>query len=272
MKNMMKKLLAALCAMMMVLSVSAAFAQDDSLQKVKDKGELVLGLDASFPPMGFTDDNGNVVGFDIDVAREVCARLGVTLICQPIDWDAKEMELNSGNIDCIWNGMTITEERLTNMSVSVPYLRNAQVLVVKADSGIKTLADLKDKKIALQTGSSAEDALNAAADFKASLKEAVLYEDNMVALKDLDVGGVDAVLLDKVVAEYYIKTKAVAYTVLSEALADEEYGIGFRKTDAALCDAVNSVMLDMVKDGKMAEISKAWFGEDITVVGESAAQ
>lgn len=272
MKNMMKKLLAALCAMMMVLSVSAAFAQDDSLQKVKDKGELVLGLDASFPPMGFTDDNGNVVGFDIDVAREVCARLGVTLTCQPIDWDAKEMELNSGNIDCIWNGMTITEERLTNMCVSVPYLRNAQVLVVKADSGIKTLADLKDKKIALQTGSSAEDALNAAADFKASLKEAVLYEDNMVALKDLDVGGVDAVLLDKVVAEYYIKTKAVAYTVLSEALADEEYGIGFRKTDAALCDAVNSVMLDMVKDGKMAEISKAWFGEDITVVGESAAQ
>lgn len=270
--NTMKKILSALCAMMLVLSMTAAFAADtdDSLTKIQAKGTLVLGLDASFPPMGFTDDYGNIVGFDIDVATEVCARLGVELVCQPIEWAAKEMELNSGNIDCIWNGMTITSERIESMSISLPYLRNAQVLVIKADSGIATLEGLAGKSIALQAGSSASDALEAAPDFKATLGEVIEYEDNMVALLDLDVGGVDAVLLDEIVAAYYIKTKGVDYAILEESLAAEEYGIGLRKADVALTDAINRAMLDMVEDGTMAQISIDWFDEDITVVKEPA--
>ena len=268
----MKKFLSTLLALALLLTCVSAFAQtsDDSLQKVLDKGELILGLDASFPPMGFTDEKtGEIVGFDIDVAKEVCSRLGVTLKCQPIDWAAKEMELNAGNIDCIWNGMTITDERKESMSISVPYLQNEQVVVVKNDSGISALADLAGKKLALQAGSSANDALDAAADFKASLGEVVPMDENMTALMDLNIGGVDAVLVDIIVANYYITINDYPFTVLEESLAPEQYGIGLRKTDAALTDAINNALFEMVKDGKLAEISNTWFSSDITVVADS---
>ena len=132
---------------------------DNSLKKVLEKGQFVLGLDDSFPPMGYRDENGEIVGFDIDVAKEVCKRLGVELVTQPIDWTAKEQELQTGNIDCIWNGFTITEERLEAMTFSEPYVDNAQVAVVKLSSGFNTLADLKGKIIGVQAGSLAEIAI-----------------------------------------------------------------------------------------------------------------
>ena len=263
----MKKLIALLCAMMMVLS-ACALAEDDSLQKILDKGTFVLGLDASFPPMGFTDDYGNIVGFDIDVAKEVCNRLGVELVCQPIDWDAKEMELNSYGIDCIWNGMTITSDRLDSMNISVPYLCNRQVVVVRADSNVTALSDLAGKSLALQAGSSAEDALDSVPEFKASLSQVVPYEDNTAALMDLNIQGVDAVLVDEIVAGYYIATMGVDFIILDESLADEEYGIGFRKGDDALSEKVDALLLEMAQDGTLAQISTAWFADDITVVGK----
>ena len=137
-------------------------ATDDSLQKVKDKGVFTLGLDDSFPPMGFRSENGmDVVGFDIDVAKKVCEKMGVTLVTQPISWDAKDSELSSGKIDCIWNGFTSLPEREEAMTLSFPYMVNKQVVVVLKDSPIKTLADLKDKTVVLQKGSSALDALEA---------------------------------------------------------------------------------------------------------------
>ncbi|HNX61746.1 MAG TPA: amino acid ABC transporter substrate-binding protein [Candidatus Limiplasma sp.] len=272
---MMKKLksILALTLALMLCAVSfAAFAEDDSLQKVKDKGQFVLGFDASFPPMGFTDENGSYVGFDIDVAREVCARLGVELVLQPIDWSAKDLELSSGNIDCIWNGMTVTDERKESMSLSVPYLNNAQVLCVKADSDIKTIADMKGKKLALQSGSSAAEAVAANADLLASLDGApVEYSDNTLALMDLDNGGVDAVALDVIVANYYIAKKGANYRVLDEQLAPEQYAVGFRKGDLALTDAVNQQLFAMAKDGKLAEISTEWFGSDVTIVAQQEA-
>ena len=135
---------------------------DNSLQYILDKGELVLGLDDSFPPMGYSDSKtGEIVGFDIDLAEEVCKRLGVKLVKQPISWDAKEIELSSKNIDVIWNGMSVTDERIENMFLSKPYIANAQVIIVAEDSPIKTKADLKGKKVGLQKGSSALDAVTA---------------------------------------------------------------------------------------------------------------
>lgn len=250
-----------------VLPVMAA--EDTSLHTVLDAGKLVLGLDTSFPPMGFIDPaTGETVGFDIDLAQEVATRLGVELVCQPINWDAKEMELNAGNIDCIWNGMTITPARLESMNVSMPYLRNEQVLVVRSDAGISSPEDLAGKTLGLQAGSSANDALDAAEEFKATLGEVIPFDENLTALMDLNLGGLDAVLADIVVVDYYTKVNDYPFTVLAESLAPEEYGIAFRKADDALRVEVEKVLLEMKEDGTLQKISEYWFGEDITVLGE----
>ena len=242
---------------------------DNSLQDILDKGKLIMGLDTSFPPMGFVSaDTGEIVGFDIDLAKEVATRLGVELVCQPIDWAAKEMELNAHHIDCIWNGMTITPERLENMAISLPYLRNDQVLVVRTIDGYKSQADLAGKKLGIQAGSSANDALDAAAAFKASLGEVVPFDENLTALMDLNQGGLDVVLVDVIVANFYMAANDYDFTVLDESLAPEEYGIGFRKGDLALRDKVNEILLAMREDGTLAKISSDWFGKDISIIGE----
>lgn len=241
---------------------------DKSWDKVKEKGEFILGLDENFPPMGFKDENNEITGFDIDVAKEVCSRLGVKLKTQPIDWDAKVQELNKGKIDCIWNGFTITEESKKNILFSKPYMNNRQVVVVKGDSSYTKLSDLEGKKLALQAGSSAANALDASADFKSKLKDVIELDDNMTALMDLDKGGVDAVLMDEIVANYNIQVKKANYKVLDQALASEKYGIGFRKADNALMQKVQNTLDAMAKDGKLAEISNKWFGKDVTTVGK----
>lgn len=247
-------------------TVAAEGDGDTSLAYIQDKGTLVLGLDDSFPPMGYRDENNEIVGYDIDLATEVCKRLGVELKLQPIDWTAKENELNTKKIDCIWNGMSIDEERKQNMTLSIPYLDNSMSFVVKSDSGIKTLADMAGKKLALQSGSTAATALDEAADFKATLGEVVGLKDNMTALMDLEMGGVDVVLMDDVVANYYIATNNKPFELLEETLSTEEYAVGFRKGDEALANAVNETLQEMAKDGKLNEITQKWFGKDNTKI------
>jgi polar amino acid transport system substrate-binding protein len=262
----MKKMLcAALC---LAALASTAFAADTSLKVVKEKGKLVLGLDDSFPPMGFRNDNNEIVGYDIDLAKETAKRLGLQLVTQPIDWNAKEQELNTGKIDCIWNGFTITDERAKAMAFTKPYLKNAQVVVVKKGSGYASLSSLKGKKVGLQAGSSAADALEAAKDFRASLKQVVEFKDNLTALMDLEAKGVDAVVMDLIVANDNIKRSGKAYVVLPESLSPENYGVGFRKGDLALRDAVQATLEAMAKDGTIAKISTKWFGSDISIVGK----
>ncbi len=251
-----------------VSALESTASADTSWEKIKEKGELVLGLDESFPPMGFRDENNNIVGYDVDLAQAVADRLGVKLKLQPINWDTKDQELNTGNIDCIWNGFTITDERKQNILFSDPYMNNQQVLVVLADSKYKKLADLKDKSVALQATSSAADALNSKADFKATLKEVVELKDNNLCLMDLKTGNVDAVAMDEIVARYYIQMKAEKYRVLDEGLGGEVYGIGFRKADVQLVTTINDTLKEMAKDGKIAEISNKWFGKDISIIGK----
>lgn len=232
---------------------------DESFNKVKASGELVLGLDDSFPPMGFRDKENNIVGFDIDLATEVCARLGIKLKLQPISWDAKEQELNTGKIDCIWNGMSVDSARAKAMNLSDAYLKNRMVFTVR-DKSLSTLASLVGKKIAVQNGSTAQKLLDASEAGKAA-KEIVPFDDNQTALMDLEKGGVDAVFLDEIVAKYWITTNGKDYVVLEEGLSDEVYAIGFRKKDQALRDSVNNVLKAMQQDGKFAEISAKWFGK-----------
>ncbi len=175
---------------------------DTSLDDILAKGTLILGLDDSFPPMGYRDEAGEIVGFDIDLANEVATRLGVELVLQPIDWDAKEMELSSGKIDCIWNGMTVNPERIATMYFTKPYIANDQVIIVPADSGITTFADLEGKIVGLQKGSSSLDALNENPELVASLAEVIEYTDNITAFLDLKVGRIDAFAVDEVAGRY----------------------------------------------------------------------
>lgn len=180
-------------------------SSDDSLAKIKEKGEFILGLDDSFPPMGY-DDNGEIVGFDIDLAKAVCEKLGVKLKLQPINWDQNVSELNGGNIDCIWNGMSVDPERAAAMNLSEPYMENRQVVVTLKANNINSLADLKGKSVILQAGSTAVKALDGRADVKSSLKDgkASEVENNVLAMYELSKGTGDAVVMDEIVARYYI--------------------------------------------------------------------
>jgi len=268
MKKTVLVLMLVLCAAVVFASGAKESGVDNSLEYIKGKGNLVLGLDDSFPPMGYRDENNEIVGFDIDVAKEVCKRLGVKLVLQPIDWNAKEQELATKQIDCIWNGFTVTEERKKSLTFSDAYVNNAQVLIVLNDSSYKTLDDLKGKTVGLQAGSSAADALDDSPAFKASLKGVIELKDNLTALMDLQAGGCDAVLMDLLVANYAIKQSAKPMRILDEGLANEEYAVGFRLGEKALADAVTKAMKDMAADGTMAKIATEWFGADITVIGK----
>ena len=234
----------------------------------KAENEFVLGLDDSFPPMGFRDDNNEIVGYDIDLAKEVASRLGLKFRAQPISWSAKEQELNTGKIDCIWNGLSITPERLEALAFTKPYLNNAQVVIVRADSGINTLADMSGKILGVQAGSSAADAVDEVPDFKASLKQIVDFSDNIMALNDLEIGGLDGVAMDSVVAEYSLKVTGKPFVILSESLAPEQYGIAFKKDNTALRDKVQNALNEMAADGTVAKISEKWFGSDISIIGK----
>lgn len=177
---------------------------DDSLQKIKDKGKFILGLDDSFPPMGFRDEDNNIVGYDIDLAREVCKRMDVELELQPIDWTSNVTELDGGKVDCLWNGFSYNTERDEKTCLSEPYMNNRQVVVVLKDSGISKVDDLKGKTLTLQAGSTAEEALDSRPEVKDGLKEVAKVDNNVLAMYDLGKkGGADAVLMDEVVARYY---------------------------------------------------------------------
>ena len=265
----MKKIATLMLALVFIATLSlTALAEDPAIQAIVDKGVLVLGLDDSFPPMGFRDEANVIVGFDIDVAREVCSRLGVELKLQPIDWAAKELELNAGNIDCIWNGMSITPARQESMSMTFAYLENAMEFYTRAGEAIDSLDGLAGKTVAVQNSSYAEEMLDSEdnATLKESLADVLAYDDYLTALMDLQAGGVDAVFIDRVVAEYRINSMSDADIVGGMVLEDDNFGIGFRKEDAALRDKVQDILMDMKKDGSLGEISTQWFGSDITTV------
>ena len=268
MKKALSKLTILLLVLITVVSCSKKQDSKDSLEAIKAKGTFILGLDDSFPPMGYRDENNEIVGFDIDVAKEVTKRMGVKLVTQPINWDVKELELTSGAIDCIWNGLTLTEERKRAMACSEPYLANAQVVVVRNNGEIKSLSDLKGKKIGVQAGSSAQEAIDGAPDFKKSLKEIVEFKENVTALNDLEFGNLDGVVMDLVVAGYSITQGKKPLVILDETLAPEEYGIASSRKNKSLRDKVQKTLLEMQADGTVAKISTKWFGSDISTIGK----
>lgn len=244
-------------------NVGGETEKQESKNTILDKGTLILGLDDSFPPMGFRDDNGEIVGFDIDLATEAAKRMDLKLDIKPIDWNSKVLVLNKGDIDVIWNGFTASDERRKQVDFTEPYLQNKQIVVVSGDSDIKSNEDLKDKILGLQTGSTSQDALEKNKEVEDSLKEVRKYSDNVKALLDLKIGRVDAVLVDEVVGRYYVAKKPGDYKILEEHFGQEEYAVGVRKGEDEFLEKLNKTLKEIKEDGTESEISKKWFGEDI---------
>jgi len=224
---------------------------------------IVIGLDDNFPPMGFRDEKNELVGFDIDLAKEAGKRLGMEVSFKPIDWSAKESELNGNRIDVLWNGLTITEERKANILFTKPYLENRQIVVVTDKSAITNKAQLAGKVVGVQDGSSAVDAVQKDEATAKSIKELKKFADNVTALMDLSAGRLDALVVDEIVGRYYTGKKPGEYRVLEENFGTEDYGVGTRKGDTELAAKLDKALDDMKADGTAAKISTQWFGSDI---------
>lgn len=254
---------------------ASSSAPDQSWDKVKSAGQFVLGFDKAFPPMGYVDTKtGETVGFDIDMATEACKRLDIKVKFQPINWDNKQAELDNGNVDCLWNGFSKTEERAKQFNLSIPYMKNNQVILVKTGSSYQGLDSLSGKTIGVQSDSSAETALNDSANsaFKGSLKQIVKIDDYSKAVLEIQNGTIDAIAIDEVVARYYLTNNPGAYMILQDkdgkdiSLAVEDYVVGFRKNDEALKVKIEGVLREMSKDGTAAKISQKWFGKDVSTL------
>lgn len=261
----MKKIIAlcAIVAMAGALLTGCGTSEPKAADTAKKK--IVMGLDDNFPPMGFKDEKNEIVGFDIDMAKEASKRLGREVEFKAIDWSSKEAELKSGRVDVLWNGLDITEKRKENMLFSNPYMDAKQLIFVPIGSEIKGPEDLKGKTVGIQDASTAEENIDADAAFKSSLKEVKKYSDCISAMMDLENGRLDAVVTDEIVGRFYMSKNADKYVALSRPVGPTGvFGIGFRKDDTALKDEVQKALDEMKKDGSSAKISEKWFGKDIT--------
>lgn len=240
---------------------------DQSWNKIKEKGEFVIGLDDNYPPAGFRDEKGELVGVDIDLAKEAAKRLGVKAVFKPVQWDGVLMNLKNGDIDLIWNALGITPERQKEIGFTDSYMEDRNIIVVKPGSPIKTKADLAGKVIGLQLGSTAEPAVKKDP-ISQKIKEIRKFESPTQALMDLDAGRIDAVVTNEMNARYLLTTdkKADKFYILTAAEGDfgkEPYGVGVRKEDKAFLTELNRVLDEMKADGTAAKISNQWFGADI---------
>lgn len=260
MKKKLAVLLAASLAVLMVMTGCGS----------TEKKTFTVGFDAEYPPYGYMDDNGEYTGFDLELAEAVCEMEGWELVKKPIDWNSKDMELNSGSIDCIWNGFTMNG-REDDYTFSIPYVDNTQVIVVSEASGIKTLEDLAGKVVGVQAASAAlelledEEGQKALADTFASLNQ---FADYNTAFVELQAGALDALAIDIGVAKYQIESRGEGYTILEENLNTEEYAVGFRKGDTELCEIINADLQKLANDGTVADLAEKYGIADMVTLKE----
>ena len=268
----MKKIIKRIVAVLLILSIliiglsgCGEKTYKTSVKDIKKKGTLIIGLDDTFAPMGFRDENNNLVGFDIDLARAVCKEMGVEAVFQPLNWGEKEKELNEGKIDCIWNGLSITPERSEKLAMSQPYLNNKIIIMTNEGVTIDELSDLEHQKIGIQSGSAALDAVKAGpmySQIKDNIKEYPIYESVII---DMLSGKLDCMIVDEVHGKYKNDELENIFGVAKYDFGDDLYGIGFRSTDIELKEEINHILNMLTHDGIAGDISKKWFGEDIVV-------
>ena len=240
----------------------------DNWDKYQQQKSITVGFDNTFVPMGFEEKNGNYAGFDIELAKYVSKKLGITVHFQPIDWDMKETELQNGTIDAIWNGYSATDERREKVAFTIPYMQNTQILVVKKTSGIHSVEDMTGKVLGAQNGSSGM------LDFEEHpevLKNRVnggdadQYQSVNEAIIDLKNDRIDALLIDRVYADYYLTTEGIAdeYDTIPSGFESESFAVGVRPADKKLLEALNEAFKELYQEGIFQQISQKWFGEDV---------
>ncbi|MCR5098699.1 MAG: transporter substrate-binding domain-containing protein [Lachnospiraceae bacterium] len=238
---------------------------DESLDKILESKRFVMGFDAKFPPWGYiNEETGEAEGFDIDLAREVCRRMGVELVPQPINWRTKEEELSHSKVDCIWNGMSVDDKRVERMTLTAPYMKNDLVFVVRNDSDIRSMEQMKGLKVGVQGGATSQTELERLEIFGSIIE--FVEDDNITIMSKIATGELDAALTDSVFAYYYVSNqKENNFLILPQKIKEEDLAIGFRRGDYALRDRVQQILDEMRADGTMARYSTKWFGTDITI-------
>ncbi|MCR5756792.1 MAG: amino acid ABC transporter substrate-binding protein [Selenomonas sp.] len=256
----------ALGLVVIMTAVVAAGCGSESNKSGDMNKKIIVGLDDNFPPMGFKDESNEIVGFDIDLAKEASKRLGREVEFKAIDWSSKEAELKSGRVDILWNGLDITEKRKENMLFSDPYMDNRQIIFVKkGNTDIKDEASMAGKAIGTQSASSAEEYMDGSLFFKEKVKEVKKYSDFVSAFMDLENGRIDAVVGDEITGRYYMSKHPDSLEAVDVAIGPvSTFGIGFAKENQSLRDDVQKVLNEMKADGTIAKISEKWFGKDIT--------
>lgn len=266
----MKKIfLMALLLVSMVLAGCGGDSDADKPAAAPEAKKIVIGLDDEYPPMGFKDENNEIVGFDVDLAKEAVKRLGNEVEFKGIDWSSKEAELASGRVDILWNGLDITPERQENMLFSEPYMDNRQIIFVRAgdDQGIRAEEDLGNKAVGTQAGSTAEAYIMGNDALLGSFREFKTYGDYISAFMDLENGRLDAVVCDEIVGRYYIAKHPDKMEALNVVVGPiSEFGIAFAKENTELRDQVQKAFDEIVADGTAKKISEQWFGSDLIKV------
>ena len=261
-------LVALLTLFLTACTQKASDPKQDNWDKYQEQGSITIGFDNTFVPMGFEEMNGQYTGFDIDLAEAVSEKLGFKVQFQPIDWDMKETELQNGTIDAIWNGYSATDERREKVAFSIPYMENQQVLVTKKSKQIRSVEDMKDKTLEAQAGSSGYLDFEAQPDLlknRVKDQKANQYQSFNEALIDLKNDRIDALLIDRVYANYYLQSEGILndYNVFSAGFESESFAVGVRAADKRLLTALNQSFIELYQEGKFQEISQKWFGEDV---------
>lgn len=260
-KNWKAVTLLAVSGLVLGSTVNVAAIED----KQKNGDALIIGFDDTFAPFGFKNEQGEIVGFDVDLAAEIFERMDAEFEFQPIDWSTKETELTSGNIDMIWNGYTVTEERQKVVLFSDPYVDNRQIILVKADSEVQNKADLAGKVVATQAESSSLEGILKDEEFTKSIDGGapVTYSTFVEVFADLDNGRADAIVVDETLVTYYLSQndKQADYRILEDNFGEEQYAVGFRKDEEAFVKEFNKTLAAIKEDGTFAEIEAKWFAD-----------
>ena len=264
-----------LLALLVLVLSSCSTGAIRNLNSVNNKKTtLIVGLDDTFVPMGFREKNGQIVGFDVDLAKATAKKLGQKITFQAIDWNMKETELRNGTIDLIWNGYTKSPEREKQVAFSQPYLRNQQVLITMKQSNINSFADMKGKRLGLQNGSSGQTLFEEKPKVLKNLvadKTAVLYDNFNTAFLDLQAGRTQGVLGDSIYAGYYIRQQQDPdrFQITTGGFSGETFAIGMRKQDTKLKRRIDTALNELREDGTIARLSQKWFKQDLTITPKS---